>query len=266
MRVSLSDILDRAAAGETLAEADIVRLFAGPRRRFPRSLRRRRPAAPRGIGRHGDLCRHPQHQLHQYLLFPLPVLRLLEGQAQRESARPALQSRPRRNRPAQRGGLGARRHRSLPAGRHPPGIYRRDLSRGLPRDQAGAAGHARARLLAARSLAGGEDTGPHLARFRRRAARRRARLVARHRGGNPRRRGARGDLPRQGQDRRMAPGHGGGARRGPAQHGHDHVRPCRALRALGAPPAARARVAARGPAASPNSCRCRSCRWRRRSR
>ncbi len=51
-----------------------------------------------------------------------------------------------------------------------------------------------------------------------------------------------------------------------AQHGHDHVRPCRALRALGAPPAARARVAGSGPAASPNSCRCRSCRWRRRSR
>ena len=44
-----SDILDRAAAGETLAEADIVRLFAGARRRFRRGLRRRRPAAPRGV-------------------------------------------------------------------------------------------------------------------------------------------------------------------------------------------------------------------------
>ena len=39
-------------------------------------------------------------------------------------------------------------------------------------------------------------------------------------------------------------GHGGGAWRRAAQHGHDHVRPCRALRALGAPSAARARVAA----------------------
>ncbi len=167
---------------------------------------------------------------------------------------------------AQRGGLGARRHRGLPAGRHPPGIYRRDLSRGLPRDQGGAARHARARLLAARSLAGGQDARPHLARFPRRAARRRARLVARHRRRDPRRRGARGDLPRQGQDRRMAPGHGGGARRRAAQHGHDHVRPCRALRALGAAPAARPRACSSGPAASPNSCRCRSCRWRRRSR
>ena len=35
----------------------------------------------------------------------------------------------------------------------------------------------------------------------------------------------------------MARGHGGRARVGPAQHRHDHVRPCRPLRALGAAPA-----------------------------
>ncbi len=58
----------------------------------------------------------------------------------------------------------------------------------------------------------------------------------------------------------------GGARGRPAQHGDDHVRPCRALRALGAPPAAGPRACSSRPAASPNSCRCRSCRWRRRSR
>ena len=127
----------------------------------PRSARRRRSCAGRCQRRHGQLRRQPQHQLHQHLLFPLPVLRLLEGQAQRESARPALRPRPRRDRRGARGGLGARRHRSLPAGRHPPGIHRRDLSRDLPRDQAGGARHARPRLLAARSLAGRQDPRPH---------------------------------------------------------------------------------------------------------
>ncbi len=53
-------------------------------------LRRRRPVAPRGQRRHGHVCRQPQHQLHQRLLFPLPVLRLLQGQAEREPARQAL--------------------------------------------------------------------------------------------------------------------------------------------------------------------------------
>src|SRR4051812_43701418 len=41
----------------------------------------------------------------------------------------------------------------------------------------------------------------------------------------------------------MAPGHAGGTLCRAAQHGHDHVRPCRTLRALGTPSAARARVA-----------------------
>ena len=68
-------------------------------------------------------------------------------------------------------------------------------------------------------------------------------LAARHRGRNPRRRGARDHLPGQGQDRRMAGGDGGGARGRPAGHGHDHVRPCRPLRALGAAPAAGAGAA-----------------------
>ena len=64
-----------------------------------------------------------------------------------------------------RGSLGARRHRGLPARRHPPGIYRRDLSRDLPCDQGGDARHAHPRLLAARSLAGREDPRPHRARL-----------------------------------------------------------------------------------------------------
>ena len=52
---------------------------------------------------------------------------------------------------------------------------------------------------------------------------------------------------------------------GPAQHGHDHVRPCRELPALGAASVAHPRDCRRGPAALPSSCRCRLSRWRRRS-
>ena len=37
-------------------------------------------------GEHGELRRHPQHQLHQRLLLPLPVLRVLQGQGKREPA------------------------------------------------------------------------------------------------------------------------------------------------------------------------------------
>ena len=46
---------------------------------------------------------------------------------------------------------------------------------------------------------------------------------------------------------------------GLAHHRHDHVRPCRPAGALGAPSAARARRCRSAPAASPSSCRCRSC-------
>ena len=57
----------------------------------------------------------------------------------------------------------------------------------------------------------------------------------------------------------------GGAPARLAHHRDHHVRPCRAARALGAAPAAHPRPAGRAPAASPSSCRCRSCTWKRRS-
>ena len=58
----------------------------------------------------------------------LPLLRLLQGQARRHSARAGLRSRPRGDRPARARSLGARRDRSLHAGRHPSALHRRDLS------------------------------------------------------------------------------------------------------------------------------------------
>ena len=57
-------------------------------------------------------------------------------------------------------GLGARRHRSLPAGRHPSRLHRRDLSRHLPRHEGGGAGHAHPCLLAAGGDAGRGDARP----------------------------------------------------------------------------------------------------------
>ncbi len=90
------------------------------------------------------------------------------------------------------------------------------------------------------------------------------RHAAGHRRGNPRRRGARDHLPGQGQ-------HGTVARRGehraparPAHHIDHHVWPCRTPDLLGAASAWCCATFRRRPAASPSSCRCRSCTWKRR--
>ena len=82
-----------------------------------------RRAARRALGRHRHLRRLPEHQLHQRLLLPLRVLRVLEGPPGRQPARPGLPARRRRGRTALRRGLGSRRHRGLPAGRHPPRLH-----------------------------------------------------------------------------------------------------------------------------------------------
>ena len=62
-------------------------------------------------------------------------------------------------------GVGSRRDRGLPARRHPSRLHRRDLSRHLPRDQGGAAGHAHPRLLAAGGDAGRATLGLVAARL-----------------------------------------------------------------------------------------------------
>ena len=101
----------------------------GARRGVRRGLRRRRRAAAKRQRRHRELCRQPQHQLHQHLQSRLPLLRVLEGQARRHPARPGLRSRPRRNRAPRARGVGSRRDRSLHAGRHSSALHRQDLSR-----------------------------------------------------------------------------------------------------------------------------------------
>ena len=109
-----------------LARGRDRRPLRGARRRFRRGVRRGRCAPRRDLRRRGELCRHAQHQLHQHLLLPLPLLRLLQGQAQRQSARAALRSEPRRNRraaPSRRGNAAppkcASRAASIPTTRAP---------------------------------------------------------------------------------------------------------------------------------------------------
>ena len=78
------------------------------------------------------------------------LLRVLEGQDSASScaARPTI-SRSRRWRAACTRSLGARRHRSLHAGRHQSALYRRDLSRAAAGGEGGSAGDACPCLLAA---------------------------------------------------------------------------------------------------------------------
>ena len=248
-------------------EPDIVRLFAardaqlraGARARAD-ELRRERQRRRRA------LRRQPQHQLHQHLLLtaaasaPSPRAR---------STRPCAASPTtcssteivRRVREA----WAARRHRGLPAGRHPSRLHGRHLHRHRAR-------HPRAPSRTCtstpsrrwRSAQGAATLGIPVARFPAAAEGRGPRHAARHGRRDPRRRGARRAVPRQAEHRRMARRHAG---RAPGRAAHDrdhHVRPHRAAGALGAPPARRSRPAGARPAASPSSCRCPSCTWKRR--
>ena len=93
-------------------EIELLAAAAADRRRFERS---------------GDrvtyvVCRNVNYTNVCY--FKLRLLRLLEGQARREPARPRLPPERRRGRPARRRGLDARRHRGLPAGRDPSRLQR----------------------------------------------------------------------------------------------------------------------------------------------
>ena len=107
-------------------------------------------AAARGLRRHGLLCRHPQHQLHQHLLVQMPVLRVLERQNERELARAALTiSRSRklpgaRAKPGQRGATEV----CMQGGIHPD-FTGAHLSGDLPRRARRGAGYACSRLFAA---------------------------------------------------------------------------------------------------------------------
>ncbi len=94
--------------------------------------------------RRRDLRRQPEHQLHQRLLHRLPVLRLRAAAHRRRR----LLAVPGAGRRPGRGGLGARRHRGLHAGRDRPGAAGHGVLRPGLGGQAAGPGDARARVLA----------------------------------------------------------------------------------------------------------------------
>ena len=236
------------------------------RRRARARLRRRRPAAPRGLRRRGHLRRHAQHPVHERLLLPLRLLRLLEGQARGEPARRAVPRPARRDRPplrARRGSAARPRSacRAASTRRSPATTTCRSSRRSGARCPSL---HVHA-FSALEVWQGAATLGLPLEEYLARLRDARPRLAARHGGRDPRRRGAARHLPRQGHDRRSGStvheaAHRVGLRSNVTiMFGH-----VEGPRALGAAPAAGARAAARSRAASPSSCRSRSCTWRRR--
>ena len=126
-------------------------------------MRGRRRAARRDQRRRRDLCRQPQHQLHQHVQLSLLVLRLLEGHPQARGRRAGLSVRHLGDRAPLARGAAPRCDRGVPAGRHPSELYRRDLSRDPALGESRGSGDARACLLAARGLAWRRDAGHALA-------------------------------------------------------------------------------------------------------
>ena len=123
-----------ALAGEELGEDELARLFAARGPELERVLAAADELRREVSGDDGDLRRHAQHQVHERLLLPLRLLRVLERQAREEPPRPAV-PRARTTRSSRRvaRGLGARRHGGLPPGRHPPALHGRLLPEVVPR-------------------------------------------------------------------------------------------------------------------------------------
>ena len=151
-------VVERAIGRRAARRAEIVRLFAARGADFEHVCAAADELRAGGQRRRRQLRRQPQHQLHQHLLLPLPVLRLLQGQDARGAARRALRPRhsTRSCAASQEAWERGATEVCLQGGIH-PGLHRRDLPRHLPRDQAGGAGHARPRLLAAGGDAGRGD-------------------------------------------------------------------------------------------------------------
>ena len=125
----------RRSTGAELDEDDVTALFEARGADLGAVLAAADELRREVVRRRGQLRRHAQHQLHQRLLLPLRLLRVLEGQARGEPARAPLPRPARGDRPPLPRGLGARRGRGLPAGRDPPGLHGRLLPRDLRGDQ-----------------------------------------------------------------------------------------------------------------------------------
>ena len=212
--------------------------------RRQRVSRRGRRAPPRGLRRRGHLRRHAERPVHERLLLPLRLLRVLEGQARaRTCAARRTSSRSRRSSGAPRRRGSAARPRSAsragstrpsPATTTPTSSARsRTPFRGStctpsPRSRCGR----ERRRSRSRSTTTSRDSGTSGSA---RCRARRPRCSTTRCGG---------DLPGQGDDRAVARRARRGASRRPALERDDHVRPRRHAAELGAAPPARARAAA----------------------
>ena len=175
---------------------------------------RRRRAAARGERRRRHLRRHAERPVHERLLLPLRLLRVLEGEAGREPARRAVPRAARGDRAPRRRGVGARRDRDLPAGRDPS---RRSTATTTPRSCARSRTPCRictsTRSARSRSGRARRRSACRSTSLPRAAARRGARVAAGDGGRGPRRRDPRGHLPGQDHDRAVARGARDGASR-----------------------------------------------------
>ena len=177
----LARILERSLEGTPPRVAEIERLFRARGPEVEAIARVADTLRERALRRHGHLRHQPQHQLHQPVLLPLRLLRLLARAQEPQPARRPLHPERARGGPPLGRGLGARRHRGLPAGRHPPRLHRRLLRLGARGHQGAPARDARPRLHAARGLAGRPHPRHQRARVPHPPARRRPRAPCRAR-------------------------------------------------------------------------------------
>ena len=132
---AIERIIERAQAGARLEAPEIVRLFAARDADYERVV-----AAADALRRatSGDVIRYVVNRNINYT--NICSYRCTFCAFSKGKTHEALRGAPydlalERNRAPRDRGLGARRDRSLPPGRHPSGLQRRDLSRHLPRHQ-----------------------------------------------------------------------------------------------------------------------------------
>ena len=251
---------------DELGEDEIVRLFRARGEERQRVFAAADAAAARGERRHRHLRRHAEHPVHERLLLPLRLLRVLEGQARGEPARRAVPRPARGDRPPRGRGVGARRDRGLPPGRDPS---RPSTATTTPRSSARSRTRCRSCTCtrSARSRSG---------RARRRSACRCAPYLERLRDeGLASLPGTAAEVlddevravicPDKITTAQWLEVHETAHARRPALEQHDHVRPRRRPARTGRATSSPCASSSGGRAASPSSCRSRSCTWRRRS-